>query len=544
MSFDRVPFKSEVMGWNPQKLAEYLRRLELSGCDKVITKYNINGQRFLNMMENDLQKFPKLHAPLITKIRFEINRKEEKKSIFPRRPQATKPINPVPSNTDIPQEEQPWGPDEFSASDDDYESPDADPDDEEGSGGDYESPSEEVDDGGEDGDPDYEPPPSEPPDDISQQFRPAKAVPDGVYIDRAPHQGTNRSQPPPPQRPGPVSSLPSTRLGEHLPPRREQSPQRSGRQPGKLPPPFSSTSQAPPVDRRIKPTLDRTSLVESPCPGRKMQAERPVPSPWRPQTEERSSDPSWMPKPPLPGSANVSRSSSSVTRPPLPGSADVSRSSSSVTRPPVINSRYLADARNEVKNEVPKVNSHTFPRPVTPRPTSHSESLSTNSSTLPSKLQVLQASITRSTRNMSERHTPTPGLCSLSTPANQEEEQDLSPQWYIGQVTRGQAESCLRQVNKDGAFLVRDSSKRSSIQPYTLMVLYQDKVYNIQIRCDQNEYLLGTGLKASETYPMVANIIAHYRQTPLLLIDAKNRGSGQQNQCPLIYPAGRFNQSF
>lgn len=127
---------------------------------------------------------------------------------------------------------------------------------------------------------------------------------------------------------------------------------------------------------------------------------------------------------------------------------------------------------------------------------------------------------------------------SIPPPADLEDEQDLNPEWYVGQVTRGQAEGCLRQVNMDGTFLVRDSSKRSSIQPYTLMVLYQDKVYNIQIRCEQNDFLLGTGLKVSETFPMVAHIIAHYRQKPLLLIDAKNRGSGQQSQCPLIYPAG------
>ncbi|KAL2094867.1 hypothetical protein ACEWY4_009586 [Coilia grayii] len=119
-------------------------------------------------------------------------------------------------------------------------------------------------------------------------------------------------------------------------------------------------------------------------------------------------------------------------------------------------------------------------------------------------------------------------------------DQDLDPAWYLGQVTRGQAESKLWNINRDGAFLVRDSSKGSSTQPYTLMVLYQRKVYNIQIRYDaaQQVFLLGTGLKATEKFPTVRNIIENYSQMPLLLIDAKNRGSGQQNQCPLIHPAG------
>ena len=141
---------------------------------------------------------------------------------------------------------------------------------------------------------------------------------------------------------------------------------------------------------------------------------------------------------------------------------------------------------------------------------------------------------------------------------------------------------------------MRDSSKGSMEQPYTLMVLYQDKVFNIQIKRTHDEYLLGTGLKTSEvhqlsgspvilfllftwfispfqilhhftsyispsamttdiflgccltdfflslrqTFPSVSDIISHYQQTPLLLIDSKNRGSGQQNHCALMYPAG------
>ncbi|MCJ8740727.1 hypothetical protein PDJAM_G00062370 [Pangasius djambal] len=117
-------------------------------------------------------------------------------------------------------------------------------------------------------------------------------------------------------------------------------------------------------------------------------------------------------------------------------------------------------------------------------------------------------------------------------------EQDMDPAWYVGQVTRGQAEGSLRRVNRDGAFLVRDSSKGSVTQPYTLMVLYQNKVFNIQIRKAQDGFLLGTGLKSSEVFSRVSDIINQHRQMPLLLIDAKNRGTGQQNQCALIHPAG------
>ncbi|CAB1353047.1 unnamed protein product [Coregonus sp. 'balchen'] len=425
MSFDRVPSKSEVMGWNPHQLSDYMRRLELSGCDKVIMKCKINGQRFLNMSENELQKFPKIHSPLISKICCEINRKEEKRPFFTKRSAAPKYNEP-----DTSQEVQPWGPDEFDeVSDDDYESPDAEADD--GSGGDYESPTEGPEVGGEDSDNDYEPPPSEPPDEIPHQLCAAKRNADDYYI----ASGAS------PTQKGAISPAPWQTTWQDAPP-------------------------APPIDRRIKPTkLDRTSLNDSPIPARKLNTTD--------RAEERSPDPPRMPKPPLPVSARVIRSSSSV-----------------------------------------------------------GNSLSPN---IASSASRLQASFSHRSKIMPA---PLPVQASMPPPADQEDEQDMNPQWYVGKVTRGQAEGCLRQVNKDGAFLVRDSSKRSSIQPYTLMVLYQDKVYNIQIRCEQNEFLLGTGLKASETFLMVAHIINHYRQSPLLLIDAKNRESGQQNQCPLIYPAG------
>lgn len=51
---------------------------------------------------------------------------------------------------------------------------------------------------------------------------------------------------------------------------------------------------------------------------------------------------------------------------------------------------------------------------------------------------------------------------------------------------------------KDGAFMVRDSSKGFAEHPYTLMLLKEDKVYNIQIRNQGNSYSLGTGLKNTE----------------------------------------------
>lgn len=95
-------------------------------------------------------------------------------------------------------------------------------------------------------------------------------------------------------------------------------------------------------------------------------------------------------------------------------------------------------------------------------------------------------------------------------------------------------------IFQDGTFLVRDSSRKTTTHPYVLMVLYKDKVYNIQIRYQEQDqtYLLGTGLKGKEDFSSVAHIIDYFQRTPLLLIDGKDRGS--RNQCMLKYAAGNI----
>ncbi|MEE6518499.1 hypothetical protein FKM82_029527, partial [Ascaphus truei] len=88
----------------------------------------------------------------------------------------------------------------------------------------------------------------------------------------------------------------------------------------------------------------------------------------------------------------------------------------------------------------------------------------------------------------------------------------------------------------DGTFLVRDSSK--STHPFVLVVLYKNKVYNVQIRYDKQNsvYLLGSGLRGQEDFSSVNEIVEYFQRTPLLLIDGKDRGSKQQ--CMLTFGAG------
>ncbi|XP_073680486.1 lymphocyte cytosolic protein 2a [Garra rufa] len=493
MSSD-IPSKSEVQTWDSQRLADFLKKRNLSGCDKVVIRYNINGQRFLSMSDNDLQKFPKLHAPLISKVCQEIS-KQKKPGKFQLIP--TMRPSPVPNYPQPPvehHEDQAWDSEEFE-SDDDYENPDSN-EEGEASGGDYESPEEAS-----DSDNSYEPPPTEPNEDTAQ-ICPAKPMENTDYIDNNRPHRPGRSQPPvPPERPGPGP-------GPALPPVERPSvglPMREER--------LLKRPPAPAVDRSTKPgALDRSHPPavaggRGTCSlDRAVQPQRRLPAVDPPGDQMR------IPKPSLP-SSGVRRSVSSVT----PGHSQ--------NRQP--------DPRMEFHDDTARYSSNTFPlhaRNPSPRPPgTHGQSYQTDNvhptRSLPAKLQEAMSDHRRSGR------APPPPQADMGG------KQDMDPSWYMGQISRGEAESCLRRVNRDGTFLVRDSSNRSSDQPYTLVVLYQDKVYNIQIRRNQDGFILGTGLKAKETFERVSDIISQHRHMPLLLIDAKNREASQQNQCALIYPA-------
>ncbi|XP_066573217.1 lymphocyte cytosolic protein 2a isoform X3 [Amia ocellicauda] len=525
MSFDSIPSRSEVMSWNANRLAEYLKSMDLKDCEKVVKKYSITGPRFLEMSENDLQKFPKLNAPLISRLSHDINKKEEKKGLFGKRTAAHKYREPEVSQDS----DQGWDSEEFES--DDYESPDAE---DAGSGGDYESPTE----GG--GDSDYEPPPSDPLEDQTKIF-PAKPIcNNSEYIDnqnRGSSMKPSHSQPPaPPQRPG--SSLPGfgNRMATcPLPPRRDESPQGAFRAPSKSP----AAPPAPSVDRSKKPSFSGGSDSQPHLPaGRKL--DKAVTPPRRPPAVEKPPDPHRPPKPPLP----VDRNGSSVGRRPLTARPfgqdhrDETQDDSPMGRPPLPQPGGGAPFSS---NTFPLRSKAPLPRGGLPGLPSHSDSLPPGGS-LPSRLQSAVDIHRSHSRGSGDIRPPLPPP-QPQRPAivpEPEDEQDLDPQWYVAQVTRPEAEGCLRRVNHDGTFLVRDSSKRSAAQPYVLMVLYHNKVYNIQIRyqSEQDVFLLGTGLKGKENFTSVSEIIQHHMQAPLLLIDGKDRSSGQQRQCLLTYPAG------
>ncbi|XP_038133194.1 B-cell linker protein [Cyprinodon tularosa] len=105
-------------------------------------------------------------------------------------------------------------------------------------------------------------------------------------------------------------------------------------------------------------------------------------------------------------------------------------------------------------------------------------------------------------------------------------------EWFAGDCNRQTAESLLNRVRKDGAFLIRYSSDKRPQQPYTLAVLYQQKVYNIPIRFieESQGYALGKeGKKNEEMFSSLDEMISYHKNNQILLIDSKSQAKHTAN---------------
>ncbi|XP_013011663.1 lymphocyte cytosolic protein 2 [Cavia porcellus] len=531
MALKNVPFRSEVLAWDPDSLADYFKKLNYRDCEKAVRKYHIDGARFLNLTENDIQKFPKLRVPILSKLSQEINKNEERRSIFARKPQVQR----FPEETENHEEDNGgWS----SFEEDDYESPNDEPEEEDD--GDYESPNEEEEVPVED-DADYEPPPSNDEEALQNSILPAKPFPNtnSMYIDRPP-AGKHPQQPPvPPQRPmAALPPLPTGRNHSPLPPpqpNQEEASRSRNNKPAKLPPPSIDRSTKPPLDRSLAP-LDREPFITGKKPTFSDKPLAPVariPGDHLPKTQ----------KPPLPPATERHERSSplSAKKPPVPkhgwGVDRRDNDEDDVHQRPLPQPALVPMSSNTFPSRYTKPNSkHSFPPSHMPGAFSESNNNFPQSASLPPHFS--QGPNNRPPLRPEGRNFPLPVPNKPQPASLGEEENSLNEEWYISYITRPEAEAALRRINQDGTFLVRDSSRKTTANPYVLMVLYKDKVYNIQIRYQEESqvYLLGTGLRGKEDFLSVSDIIEYFRKMPLLLIDGKNRGC--RYQCTLTHAAG------
>ncbi|XP_046373763.2 lymphocyte cytosolic protein 2-like isoform X4 [Haliotis rufescens] len=99
---------------------------------------------------------------------------------------------------------------------------------------------------------------------------------------------------------------------------------------------------------------------------------------------------------------------------------------------------------------------------------------------------------------------------------------DLDPlskyEWYHGKTNRADGNARLKGVGKDGTFLVRVSDKDPK-QPYTMQVLFEDRVNNLKVRLrDDKRFALGESKPNEITFKDVPGIVTHHKVHPVLLI--------------------------
>uniref|UniRef100_A0A8C7YLH2 SH2 domain-containing protein n=1 Tax=Oryzias sinensis TaxID=183150 RepID=A0A8C7YLH2_9TELE len=110
--------------------------------------------------------------------------------------------------------------------------------------------------------------------------------------------------------------------------------------------------------------------------------------------------------------------------------------------------------------------------------------------------------------------------------------------WYASACDRRTADEALMRFNKDGAFMVRKSSGHDAQQPYTLVVFYKGRVYNIPIRFMPNtqQFALGREKKGEEFFSSVSSIIENHQKNPLVLIDAQSNSKDTTKLCFPVKP--------
>ncbi|NXC14587.1 LCP2 protein, partial [Corythaeola cristata] len=364
--------------------------------------------------------------------------------------------------------------------DDDYESPDDDQEKEDEA--DYESPTEEPEEAEHDSD-GYEPPPSNNDEAHHNVIFPAKSLANNTdYIDRPPTTRSSHQPPVPPQRPGPSpvaasfggrgASLPA------FPPPPSNNDLSRDRNIKPLKPP------APSIDRSTKPPLDRLAPPferESPVSGQYLLMLISMGS--------LGEQLAMMPKPPVPPSDRYERGNPSPLRKQTPANFLLFLSTATPQRP-------------VPQLSLPPYSSNTFPsKSVKPPPKPGSNSMPGSESTrnlsssgsLPPRLHLGNNSRSPS-RGTADLRPPLP------IPSRQTVHQTNMEEVEVQKHYKRLFVIFHFFIFQDGTFLVRDSSRKTATHPYVLMVLYRDKVYNIQIRYqEQNHiYLLGTGLKGRE----------------------------------------------
>ncbi|XP_067995722.1 B-cell linker protein isoform X3 [Melanerpes formicivorus] len=562
----KLPSQEEFENWTAFQVADLLKQFRMPESALIVEKLGMNGSRFLNISDCELRRFKTMHQLKLQKMVHDIKKNESgiinKFKKLKNRPPPSLPQRDYASEHADNEEEQ-WS-DDF---DSDYENPDDHSDSEM-----YVVPSEENPDDS------YEPPPSE---QEKKKIPSALPISRGEYADnRTSHQQLppiNRTLPstpspatPRPKKP-PVPSLPlpSPAAKPKVPPKPKECNDDEDNyivpvdnDDNYIEPTESSVSPPtrPPVNRFMKAT--KTAPSTSPKPSRTSdtqevyevleEEEKAVPVPATRFTKPLPSMPAQniehshmrstareSPKLdtcrnilPLPrnhphpkadheanndrnhsfNNAQESRFPTGAAPSPLPrGLKKTSNAVNSLK--PCLPSRDILTP-NEEKPTPAERRGSSQELPLPPIPSGAQKPLLQKPSIVPKVPEAANRSLGTSSHSR---------ISSMSSIADQDATLH-SKAWYAATCDRKTAEDALYRSNTDGSFLVRKSSGQDSRQPYTLVVFYNRRVYNIPIRFIEStrQYALGREKSGEERFDSIAAIVENHQHTSLVLIDSQN----------------------
>ncbi|XP_052428541.1 B-cell linker protein isoform X2 [Carassius gibelio] len=507
-----LPTREQCEGWSPAQVAALLSQHNLKECEEAVQRHMINGSRFLTLSVGDLNRFSIIHRPQIQKIVQDIKKNDD--SLFNRlkrfQNEQTANILKTGRNTldrikkkrppKVPvRDYQGEAPDSEKYSDSDFDSDT------------YEDPQDDHDDS-------YEPPPR-----LEGHMRAFK-VSSSISSPRAEYVDSCRGRPAKPNHPFHVQQKPK--------------------------PPRATHRSLPEEDvgdyiQPEEPTADDNYIDPNKKALTKPQINRAV-KPWTPA---RVHAPDFCEFPEMKeNSHSKTRSNRTHTHMAPPKASPRMNIRRPSTPEPQSEDEYeVCDADDNVNEESTEAWRQSMPTPqprdlkkpnpaLTPKPNiAHRGSEATSIKTTPATISRSPPdTMPSSTGFHRAKYMPQPQKLPAQSrgtlPSDGRSARDAEEEagvykkvWYASKCDRRTAEDALIRSAEDGSFLLRKSSGVDTQQPYTLVVFYNSRVYNIPVRyiVSTKQYALGKEKQGEERFSSVSDIIENHQKNPLVLVDSQ-----------------------
>ncbi|XP_062375286.1 B-cell linker protein isoform X2 [Sardina pilchardus] len=507
-----LPSREQCESWDPAEVASFLSQNGMWECASTVSRMNMDGSWFLNITDIDLSKFSPIHRPQLQKMVQDIKKNDdsilnrlkrfqnEQAALIRKTGRSTldRMKNKAPPRLPARDYREDNGDGRnCSESDSDNDT--------------YEDPQAEHDDS-------YEPPPCE------RVFNPTPSMSAqrGEYADRCP------------RRPSPAPRI-AQRHRAPIPPIKTHSEEEdedyvkpeAATDDDYIEP--SDNSQCPPVNRVIKPMRPRcvppqgtfTDVYEVPDTDDGVSKSR--------SSSHLQPPPQRMP--PIPSPRLHKRKPAPPPKPePVDAAADDDDNDDEEYE--------ICDGVENMSVKTDKF-SPTLPMPL-PREPRRNLPPKPKTPSIPGKgheasLHGRPSPPEPSHKGFHLARFPVPQGTEHESRESEEKANVLKKPWYASTCDRKMAEKVLLRANKDGAYLVRKSSGHDTQQPFTLVVFYNDHVYNIPIRFipTSQQYALGREKMGEEHFSSVWHIIEHHQRNSLVLIDSQ---SNTKDSTKLLHP--------